>query len=121
MTELCPVGLAMMVQYVNFQTFLGLGLVPLANLPGSGLPNFPLLCHTNVNIDIISGLDGRRTFSMPGPSPQLTVAARAYHNASYWTSNLLLPIAEALVSQPRCLAACPRCLQGLLLQLQPFI
>jgi hypothetical protein len=50
----------MVVQYVNSQTFLGRGLVPLANLAGSGLPNFPLLCHTIVNIDIIYGLDGRK-------------------------------------------------------------
>jgi hypothetical protein len=56
--QLCPVGLATVIY--QLLVLLGMGLVLMADSPGSGLLYVPFyhLCYINV-ADVLFGLDGR--------------------------------------------------------------
>jgi hypothetical protein len=63
--QLCPVALVMVIS--QFLVLLGLGLVPIADWPGSDLPDIPFLrlCYVNVAGHPF-GLDSRKP-SRPWP------------------------------------------------------
>ncbi len=60
--QLCPISLALAVR--QFVVLLELELVPMADLPGAGLPDIHLLCLLYINVEVIYVLEGSRISSM---------------------------------------------------------
>jgi hypothetical protein len=89
--QLRPVGLATVI--CQLSVLLGLGLLISADSLGPCRPELSSLHLLNVTVDALHGLDGRRKFSIlgpSGPSSQLTAVVGTYAYVSSWTSDLQL-------------------------------
>jgi hypothetical protein len=92
--QLCPEGLATVLY--QLLVLLGMGLVPMADSPGSSLLYVPFYCLCYINVaDVLFGLDGRT-------SPQLTAAAWTYS----YPFHSIWDVGVTIVAP----GGCPRCL-----------